>query len=146
MSNILLIYTDGACEGNPGPGGWAVVMPDGKHESRGYRHTTNNRMELMAIIRAMELAAGQKAIIHSDSQYVVNGCNQWLAGWVKSGWKNGTVKNIDLWQKIRELKNDLFEIRWVRGHNGHAGNEKADRLAVAAIRGSLIVDEGYENL
>ncbi len=137
------LYTDGACSGNPGPGGWAYIMrhPDsGKEIERngGEPETTNNRMELIALIEGLE-SLNRPAVVevYSDSQYVINGLKQWLDGWKKKNWMRAgrkPVLNIDLWKKLDSLRNthDLH-LNWVRGHNDHPENERADRLAVAAI-------------
>lgn len=143
MTVERIYFTDGACSGNPGRGGWAVVCPDGNVESGGCVKTTNNRMEMMALIRALEIAEAPCVIV-SDSQYVVKGVNEWMEGWIKSGWKRGTLKNLDLWLKIRALLSPGIEIRWVRGHNGTSGNERADQAAVSAMNGRLAEDEGYQ--
>ncbi|MEZ5659270.1 MAG: ribonuclease HI [Burkholderiaceae bacterium] len=136
MKNII-IYTDGACKGNPGPGGWGALLVCGEHERElfgGEPLTTNNRMELIAVIEALQALRSQLPVtIYTDSQYVQKGITEWLAGWRARGWKTSArkpVKNADLWQKLADLA-DGFEIswRWVRGHAGHAGNERADALA-----------------
>jgi len=136
MKNII-IYTDGACKGNPGPGGWGALLVCGEHERElfgGEPLTTNNRMELIAVIEALQALRSQLPVtIYTDSQYVQKGITEWLAGWRARGWKTAArkpVKNADLWQQLADLA-DGFEIswRWVRGHAGHAGNERADALA-----------------
>jgi ribonuclease HI len=126
--NRVEIYTDGACKGNPGPGGWGVLLKSGATEKElygGEPGTTNNRMELTAVIMALEaLKRPCHVILHADSQYVLKGITEWLAGWKAKGWRTAArqpVKNVDLWHKI--------EWRWVRGHNGDPGNERADELA-----------------
>jgi len=137
------LYTDGACSGNPGPGGWAFILrhpSSGKEIERvgGERHTTNNRMELMAVIEGLESLNRVSTVdLYSDSQYVVNGLRQWMDGWKARGWKRGRnqpVLNVDLWKKLDELRqtHDIC-MHWVRGHNQHPENERCDRLAVAAI-------------
>lgn len=139
----VTIYSDGACTGNPGPGGWAAILRDGasgkeKRISGGERETTNNRMELMGVIRGLEaLKQPCRATIVSDSQYVVKGLNAWLSGWLLRGWKSSTgapVKNRDLWQRLVELK-AIHQLNcvWVEGHAGHRENEECDRLAREAI-------------
>ncbi|HSN39025.1 MAG TPA: ribonuclease HI [Burkholderiales bacterium] len=137
MSDTVDIYTDGACKGNPGVGGWGVLL---QHDGRmrelygGEALTTNNRMELTAVIRALEaLKRRCKARVHTDSQYVQQGISQWIHGWKKRGWRTADrkpVKNVDLWQRLDELaqQHDVEWI-WVRGHAGHDGNERADALA-----------------
>jgi ribonuclease HI len=131
------IYTDGACRGNPGPGGWGALLIAGKHEKTmhgGEPDTTNNRMELMAAIKALNaLKSDSKVILHTDSKYVMDGINQWMPNWKERGWKTAAkkpVKNKDLWQQLDEaVGRHEIEWRWVKGHNGNPGNEKADELA-----------------
>lgn len=135
----VVIYTDGACHGNPGPGGWGAVVRVGAHEQQlfgGERGTTNNRMELMAAIAALEsiTAAGPCPIqLWTDSQYVRNGITTWIAGWKRKGWKTAAgqpVKNIDLWQRLdAAAARYVVDWQWVKGHAGHEGNELADQLA-----------------
>ncbi len=134
---VLEIWTDGACKGNPGPGGWGVLMRYGPHEKElfgGEPLTTNNRMELMAVIEALSAVKRPvKIILHLDSNYVRDGITSWIHNWKRRGWrlKNGTpVKNADLWQKVDALV-ARFDIdwRWVKGHAGEPGNERADELA-----------------
>lgn len=147
------IYTDGACSGNPGRGGYGVVMmlrEKGyeKHFSEGYRKTTNNRMELLAVITALEQLKSTDYEVHifTDSKYVADAINQnWIYGWVKKGFKN--VKNPDLWQRFLPLYRTYQPtFHWVKGHNGHPENEKADRLAVSASQKSeLQIDSFFEN-
>ena len=141
MSEIVKAYTDGACRGNPGPGRWGVLLQFGKHEKRlygGEKDSTNNRMELMAAIMALEsLKRSSKVIIVTDSQYVMNGITSWIKNWKKRNWKtaaNKPVKNIDLWQRL-ESASALHEVSWdwVRGHSGHIENEIADELANQGI-------------
>ncbi len=138
----VYLFTDGACSGNPGPGGWGVVMRWNDHEkelSGGEGATTNNRMELTAVIRGLEaLRKPCRVEVHTDSQYVQKGISEWLAGWKARGWKTADkkpVKNQDLWQELDELqaKHDI-SFHWVKGHAGHPEHERADRLATAAIR------------
>lgn len=135
------IFTDGACSGNPGPGGWAALLRYGESErelSGGEAQTTNNRMELMAAIRALEtLSRPVKARLHTDSQYVRDGITAWLPRWKARGWKTADkkpVKNVDLWQRLAAAAaiHDVDWI-WVRGHSGHPENERVDRLAREAI-------------
>lgn len=138
---LIEIYTDGACSGNPGPGGWGALLRYGateKEMSGGEAETTNNRMEMMAVIMALEaLKKPSNVKLTTDSQYVKDGLTKWIHGWMKKGWKtadNKPVKNVDLWQRLQEaMKPHKVEIHWVRGHNGHPDNERVDRLAVAAI-------------
>ncbi|MDB5777364.1 MAG: rnhA [Herbaspirillum sp.] len=131
------IFTDGACKGNPGPGGWGALMTAGGHEKElfgGELATTNNRMELLAVIEALKaLSRPCEVIVHTDSQYVQKGISEWIHGWKARGWKTAArapVKNMDLWQALdAEQARHKIEWRWVRGHNGHPGNERADALA-----------------
>ena len=131
------IYTDGACSGNPGPGGWGAILRSGAHEKEiwgGEPATTNNRMELLAVIRALEaLKRPVAARVHTDSQYVQKGISEWIHGWKARGWKTASkepVKNADLWQQLDEQVNrHKVSWKWVRGHIGHPGNERADQLA-----------------
>ena len=140
MTHIDL-FTDGACSGNPGPGGWGAILRSGEHErelSGGERATTNNRMELTAVIRGLEaLKRPSSVIVHTDSRYVMDGLTQWLPKWKKNGWKTADkkpVKNEDLWRELDQLcaKHEI-KWRWVRGHSGHVENERADALARGAI-------------
>jgi ribonuclease HI len=138
---IVEIFTDGACSGNPGPGGWGALLRVGSVEkelSGGENPTTNNRMELVAAIRGLEaLTRPSQVKLYTDSQYVQKGITEWLLGWVKRGWKTADkkpVKNADLWQRLDEARaKHKVDFIWVRGHNGHEENERVDRLAVAAI-------------
>ena len=140
MSKIQ-IYTDGACKGNPGPGGWGVLLRYNGHEKqlKGFdAHTTNNRMELMAAIQGLTALKSASVVdLYTDSQYVRQGMISWLAGWKKNGWKNSKkepVKNSDLWQILDELsKQHQVSWHWVRGHTGHPENELVDALANEAI-------------
>jgi ribonuclease HI len=137
------IYTDGACRGNPGPGGWGALLRYGKHErqlSGAETHTTNNRMELIAAIQALS-ALQQKCIVelYTDSQYLRKGITEWMPNWKKREWKTADkkpVKNIDLWQQL-DILAEKHEIKWhwIKGHSGHPENELADRLANEAIDG-----------
>lgn len=136
------LFTDGACSGNPGPGGWGYILrhPSTGHEredSDGENPTTNNRMELTAVIRGLEALTRPSLVdLYSDSQYVLNGLKSWLAGWKKKGWKTASkqpVKNVELWKRLDELKaQHEINFHWVRGHAGHPENERCDQLAVAA--------------
>ncbi|AKM29396.1 ribonuclease HI [Pandoraea faecigallinarum] len=131
------IYTDGACKGNPGPGGWGALLVAGKHRKEmfgGEPNTTNNRMELLAVIRALEaLNKPCHVVLHTDSQYVQKGISEWIHGWKARGWKTAAkepVKNADLWQTLDAVsQKHEIDWRWVRGHAGHDGNEAADLLA-----------------
>ncbi len=131
------IYTDGACKGNPGPGGWGALMRSGEHVKElfgGEAGTTNNRMELKAVIEALNaLTRPCTVVVHTDSQYVQKGISEWIHGWKARGWKTAAkapVKNVDLWQALDAAQaRHTIEWRWVRGHNGHEGNERADALA-----------------
>ena len=137
----VVIYTDGACSGNPGPGGWGSILMYNGHRrelSGGERETTNNRMEMMAVIQALEtLKRSCEVVIHTDSTYVMKGMTEWLAGWKSRGWKTASkqpVKNVDLWERLDEAVNrHQVEWRWVKGHSGVPENERADELARLAI-------------
>jgi ribonuclease HI len=133
----LEIFTDGACKGNPGPGGWGAVIRYGKHEkeiSGSDPDTTNNRMELSATIQALKILIEPCEVkLHTDSRYVIDGITKWIHGWQRNGWKNASkqpVSNIDLWHDLIEATaRHQVEWIWVKGHNGHPENERADRLA-----------------
>lgn len=135
------MFTDGACRGNPGPGGWGVLLRYGSNEKELYgaeENTTNNRMELMAAIKGLEALSRQcDIVLTTDSQYVKNGITQWIDNWKRKGWKTSgkkPVKNVDLWQQLDGLvQQHTIQWEWVRGHTGHEGNEKADQLANKAI-------------
>ncbi len=146
----ITIYTDGAAKGNPGNGGYGIVMMSGKHKkelSAGYRNTTNNRMELLSVIIALEQIKLQNADVEifSDSKYVVDAVEKgWVFGWQKKGFKG--KKNIDLWQRFLKIypKHNV-KFTWVKGHAGNLYNERCDELAVkAAENNNLLIDEGYE--
>jgi ribonuclease HI len=147
------MYTDGAARGNPGPGGYGVVLMSGAHKkelSKGYRHTTNNRMELMAVIAGLEALKKNDlpVTIYSDSQYVVNAISKgWLDTWIKTNFK-GDKKNPDLWKKYYQLSRSFkIQMQWVKGHADNPYNNRCDILATAAADGKdLEVDEGYEAL
>jgi ribonuclease HI len=136
------VYTDGGARPNPGPGGWGVVLlrpgAEARELSGGDDHTTNNRMELTAAIHALEaLAAGEAAVVHTDSQYLRRGITEWLPGWIARGWrrKTGKVENEDLWRRLASLEHDReVEWKWVRGHAGDRWNERADEIASAEVR------------
>jgi ribonuclease HI len=137
MSSIVEIFTDGACKGNPGPGGWgAFLLCNGVEKELwgGEADTTNNRMELLGAINGLaELKRPCEVVLTTDSQYVMKGINEWMANWKKRGWKTASkepVKNADLWKLLDEQVNrHTVTWKWVRGHTGHHGNEKADQLA-----------------
>jgi ribonuclease HI len=133
----VVIYTDGACKGNPGPGGWGAWLVSGGHEKEiwgGEGQTTNNRMELTAVIESLAaLKAPSRVTLHLDSEYVRNGITSWIHNWKRRGWRtasNQPVKNVDLWQRLDALtRAHQIDWRWVRGHAGDEGNERADALA-----------------
>ncbi|HWC63060.1 MAG TPA: ribonuclease HI [Rhizomicrobium sp.] len=137
------IFTDGACSGNPGPGGWAAILRSGHHEkelSGGTRGTTNNRMELTAVIEGLKaLKKPSAVVIHTDSRYVMDGAMTWLTGWKAKGWKTADkkpVKNEDLWRALDEaMARHRVHWVWIEGHSGHPENERADVLARSAIPG-----------
>jgi ribonuclease HI len=138
----ITIYTDGACSGNPGPGGWGAILQWNDHEkelSGGEAETTNNRMEMMAVIKGLEALKHNKSpvTLYTDSKYVLQGATEWLEGWKARGWKSANkkpVKNQDLWEQIDSLLQDhSVTFIWVKGHAGHEMNERVDKLAVSAI-------------
>ncbi len=147
---MIEIFTDGACRGNPGPGGFGIILRSGKHLkefSDGYRLTTNNRMELLAVIIGLEMLKkeNEEATIFSDSKYVVDAVNQkWVFGWEKKGFAK--KKNTDLWRRFLKIyRKHKVSFKWIRGHNDHPMNERCDELAVAASQSRLLkTDEGYE--
>lgn len=138
---LVTIYTDGACKGNPGSGGWGALLTYGKHQKEiygGEPDTTNNRMELLAAIKALEaLKRPCQVELFTDSQYLRQGISSWLANWLKNNWKTANkkpVKNQDLWQQLHQLNQQhKIQWRWVKGHSGDQGNEKADELANKGI-------------
>ena len=141
MAHKIIAYTDGACSGNPGPGGWGVWLRAGQHEKElcgGEKHTTNQRMELQAAIEALKALKNPSTItIVTDSKYVLNGITDWIHGWKKKGWKNSKkepVANRELWEALDVLnqKHDV-DWQWVKGHSGDEGNDKADELARQGI-------------
>jgi len=148
---MIEIFTDGASSGNPGPGGYGVVLKYKQHRkeiSAGYRRTTNNRMELLAVIRGLEAIKGEgkDILVYSDSQYVVKAVNEgWIWGWIKKNFKG--KKNEDLWRQFIELyQKHKVKFKWLKGHAGHIENERCDQLAVVSAQGpGLLIDEGYEN-
>ena len=139
MTNLptFILFTDGACLGNPGPGGWAYILRNGNGEvecSGGESETTNQRMEVTAVLRALESLEQPSSVeIHADSQYVTKGLTEWMDGWIAKGWKNAAkkpVKNQDLWQPLSQLREKhQLTTHWVRGHAGHPENERCDELA-----------------
>lgn len=146
------IFTDGSCLGNPGPGGYGALLRYNQHTkelSGGYRCTTNNRMELLAAVVALEtLSEPCKVTLTTDSQYVRQGITQWISGWKRKGWKTSSkapVKNVDLWKRL-DAANQKHDVdwQWVKGHAGHPENERVDDLARAAASGTeLLIDEGF---
>jgi ribonuclease HI len=141
-ADLVEIWTDGACKGNPGPGGWGALLKWGERERElfgGESQTTNNRMELLAVIEALgSLKRGCRVVLHTDSQYVQLGITEWMPNWIRRGWKTADgkpVKNADLWRRLQEAaaRHDI-DWRWVRGHAGHAGNERADELANRGVK------------
>jgi len=141
LTQAVEIYTDGACRGNPGPGGWGALLIAGNHRKTlhgGKPETTNNRMELMAAIEALNALKGpSKVALHTDSKYVMHGITEWMDNWKRRGWKTAArkpVKNQDLWQALDEAiaRHDI-EWKWVKGHDGNPGNEEADALANLGI-------------
>jgi ribonuclease HI len=141
MTKAVEVFTDGACKGNPGPGGWGALLRWGGHQKElqgGEPLTTNNRMELMAVIEALEtLTRPCEVVLTVDSRYVRDGVERWMANWKRNGWLTKArepVKNQDLWQRLdRALAGHRVSWRWVRGHSGHPGNERADQLANLGI-------------
>lgn len=142
MKGPFKIYTDGACVGNPGPGGWGVFIVDASKAefefSGGEKDTTNNRMEMMGAIIALEkIERGEQIEIYTDSQYLKNGITSWIHGWVKNNWKTASkqpVKNQDLWERLHLLSTQHnVQWKWIKGHAGHFGNERADALARNAV-------------
>ncbi len=142
MTPKVVVYTDGACSGNPGPGGWGAVMLSGKHEKEicgGEPNTTNNRMELMAAIQALETMNRPCQVeLHTDSQYLRQGITEWLPGWKARGWRTAAkapVKNEDLWRRLDEARlRHTVSWHWVKGHAGHPLNERADALAREGLK------------
>lgn len=155
MSQVI-IYTDGACSGNPGPGGYAAILQSGKHTrelSQGYRKTTNNRMELMAVIAALHiLTRACDVTLYSDSRYVVDAIEKgWAKSWKARGWKKADKQpamNADLWARaLDQLAKHKVKLVWVKGHASNPNNNRCDEIAVAASKsGDLLVDEGYETV
>lgn len=151
MADSIEIYTDGSALGNPGPGGYGIVMMAGRHRkemAQGFRLTTNNRMELLAVIVALETIknGGATVTVYSDSKYVVDAVEKgWVFNWVKKGFKD--KKNPDLWKRFLKIfPKHTIKFQWVKGHANIPENERCDKLAVAAANGKdLLVDEGYEN-
>jgi ribonuclease HI len=147
MTPGVVIYTDGACSGNPGPGGWGAILMFGEKTKEicgGEPDTTNNRMELMAAIQALEtLTRPCQVELHTDSQYVMKGISEWIHNWKRRGWRtadNKPVKNDDLWRRLDEARSrHNVQWRWVKGHAGHAHNERADALAGQGLKDALEV-------
>ena len=145
--NLIDIYTDGACKGNPGPGGWGALLKSADSQKElcgGALLTTNNRMEMTAVIEALSaLKRPCHVRLHVDSQYVLKGMTEWLPGWKSRGWKTAAkapVKNVDLWQRLDALVSSAghkIDWHWVKGHNGHPGNERADELANQGVEQAL---------
>jgi len=141
LTQRVEIYTDGACRGNPGPGGWGALLLAGKHRKTlhgGEPETTNNRMELMAAIEALNALKGPRnVVLHTDSKYVMHGITEWMDNWKKRGWKTSNkkpVKNQDLWMLLDEaIARHEIQWKWVKGHDGNPGNEEADELANLGI-------------
>lgn len=152
MAKQVEIFTDGSCLGNPGPGGYGIVLrykSTEKNLSQGFRLTTNNRMEMMAAVVALKsLKESCHVILTTDSQYVRQGITQWIHNWKKKGWKTADkkpVKNADLWQALdQETQRHKIEWRWVKGHAGHRENEICDELARTAAESPTADDEGYQ--
>lgn len=153
MTKEIEIYTDGSCLGNPGPGGYGATILYKSHRkelSQGYKLTTNNRMEMLATVKALQtLTEPCKVTLTTDSQYVRQGITQWMKNWKKNNWKTASkqpVKNVDIW-KLIDSENQRHEIQWcwVKGHSGHPENERCDDLARnAAESNDLLIDEGYK--
>ncbi|MCR3754628.1 MAG: ribonuclease HI [Candidatus Westeberhardia cardiocondylae] len=150
-SKKIKIFTDGSCIGNPGPGGFATII---KYQNitkifkAGYQMTTNNRMELIAIIKALEnVTHAHNILIYTDSTYIKLGTTKWIKNWKKNGWKNSkhkTIKNLDLWQKINLLiQNNKITWNWIKSHNGNTNNEHCDKLAKIAAKNPKNIDTGY---
>lgn len=136
------IFTDGACKGNPGPGGWGAILRMGRHEKEmagSDPSTTNNRMEMTAVIQALNaLIEPCEVTLHTDSRYVIDGMTKWISGWKRNGWVNASkqpVRNADLWHELIEAaQRHVIHWQWVKGHNGHVENERVDRLASDAAK------------
>ena len=145
----VTIFTDGSCLGNPGPGGYGAILIFNKHRkelSQGFKSTTNNRMELLAAIVALEaLTQDCKVTLTTDSQYVKNGINQWIHNWKRNGWRTASkkaVKNVDLWQRLdTAVEKHQVNWEWVKGHSGHPENERCDELAREAAQSNQLLDD-----
>ena len=150
MTGAVTIYTDGSCKGNPGPGGWGALLVWGDHEKElfgGEPATTNNRMELIAVIRALEsLKRGCEIDLYTDSQYVKNGIQSWIHGWKRNGWKTADrkpVKNAELWRELEAVAaRHRVRWHWVRGHSEHPGNDRADLLANRGAEDAISAGQG----
>ncbi|GLS84489.1 ribonuclease HI [Paraferrimonas haliotis] len=149
----ITVYTDGSCLGNPGPGGYGIVLIYKQHQkelAKGYRLTTNNRMEMLAAVVALEsLKEPCNVVLTTDSQYLRQGITQWIHGWKKKDWKTASkqpVKNVDLWKRLDAVQQQhQIEWKWVKGHSGHPLNERVDDLARAAAEDQATeIDQGYE--
>ncbi|MBY6188673.1 ribonuclease HI [Marinobacter hydrocarbonoclasticus] len=148
----VTLYTDGSCLGNPGPGGYGIVLIYKRHrkeEAQGYQHTTNNRMEMLAAVRGLNvLTESCQVELYTDSQYLRQGITQWIHGWKRNGWKTAAkepVKNVDLWQALdKEVARHEVNWHWVKGHSGHPENERCDELARTAAGGKdKLPDSGF---
>ena len=153
--NVIYVFCDGACSGNPGPGGWgAIVRCNGQEkEMSGFcKNTTNNAMELTAFISALEFALNlygkdKKIVVTCDSNYVLNGARRWIFGWAEQGWKRpgGEIANLDMWKRVHELLQGLdVEYKWIKGHSGHPENERCDKMAVYAYESNADIPEPEE--
>lgn len=157
-TKVITVYTDGGCNPNPGPGAYAAIIPiDGTDDhitlTKGYKLTTNNRMELMGLIVALEEFGPNKTFdVYIDSQYVINGCKFWVHAWARKGWKNTDwktgmpkpIKNLDLWQRLYPLlKENKITYTWVKGHSGNKYNELADEACTKSLKDPTATDEGY---
>jgi len=148
---MISIYTDGSSRGNPGPGGYGAILVSGSHRkelSQGFRKTTNNRMELLSVVAALEALKkpGEQVVVYSDSKYVVDAVEKgWVYGWMKKNFQG--KKNADLWKRFIQIyEKHQVKFRWIKGHNNHPENERCDEMAVAASsNGNLQIDSGFES-